>query len=278
MNIALLGALDVRELGVSVTPSAPKPRQVLALLALLADQVVPVDALVAELWDGAPPRSARTTLQTYVLQLRELIAAALPAGDPRTAKDVLRTAPGGYLLDTRGGTCDFAEFERRAGLGYRAMDAGDFAGAARGLREALALWGGPALADVHHGPALEVHRRRLEEIRLCALDQRIEADLRLGRHRELLAELTVLVNRYRTHENLHAQYMLALHRSGRRSEALEAYQRLRTALTRDRGLEPSAALRRLQHGILTTGPEPRRRPAPAPAPSAGAGDRLSRLG
>ncbi|MFE4483146.1 AfsR/SARP family transcriptional regulator, partial [Kitasatospora sp. NPDC056789] len=95
----------------------------------------------------------------------------------------------------------------------------------------------------------------LEETRLCALDQRIEADLRLGRHRVLLAELTVLVDRYRTHESLHGQYMVALHRSGRRGEALEAYQRLRNTLVRELGMEPSVGLRRLQRSILLAGPE-----------------------
>ncbi|MGW2866545.1 AfsR/SARP family transcriptional regulator, partial [Streptomyces sp. NPDC001205] len=93
------------------------------------------------------------------------------------------------------------------------------------------------------------------EARLCALDRRIEADLRLGRHRELVAELTVLVNRYPTHESLCGQYMLALERSGRRSEALEAYRRLRTTLVRDLGLEPAAELRRIQRLILTSGPD-----------------------
>ncbi|WP_326573104.1 AfsR/SARP family transcriptional regulator [Streptomyces sp. NBC_00487] len=260
MDIAVLGALDVRENGVSVTPTAPKPRQVLALLALHADQVVPVAALIEELWGERPPRSARTTLQTYVLQLRELISAALArdaAGAPaRTAKDVLVTTPGGYRLDTWGGASDVGEFERLAGSGYRAMDAGDFAGAARHLREALALWTGAALADIQTGPQLGMETRRLEETRLCAFDQRIEADLRLGRHRELLGELTVLVSRYATHEKLHGQFMLALHRSGRRSEALDVYQRLRNALVRELGLEPSAGLRRLQRSILVAGPEP----------------------
>ncbi|MFE9427047.1 BTAD domain-containing putative transcriptional regulator [Kitasatospora sp. NPDC006697] len=274
MDIAVLGPLDVRENGIPVAPTAPKPRQVLALLALKADQVVPVAALVEELWGERPPRSVRTTLQTYILQLRELISAALPAGDDRrTAKDVLVTLPGSYLLNTGGGSSDVLEFERRAGLGYRAMDAGDFAGAAKELGEALALWTGSALADVQTGPQLEMERMRLEETRLCALDQRIEADLRLGRHRELLGELTVLVSRYRTHENLHAQFMLALHRSGRRSEALEAYQRLRNALVRELGLEPSAALRRLQRSIMVSGPETALLPA-----ADGRGDRLSRVG
>ncbi|WP_037661028.1 AfsR/SARP family transcriptional regulator, partial [Streptomyces aurantiacus] len=136
-----------------------------------------------------------------------------------SAKEVLVTAPGGYVLCSGGGRCDVREFERLAGLGYRAMDGGDFAGAARQLGQALGLFSGVVLADVRAGVQVEMEVRRLEEGRLCALDQRIEADLRLGRHRELLAELTVLVARYRNHESLHAQFMLALHRSGRRGEA-----------------------------------------------------------
>lgn len=170
MDIDVLGALAVRENGRSITPTAPKPRQVLALLSLHADQVVPVTALIEELWAGEPPRSARTTLQTYVLQLRSLIAAALKhgaqegqEGTARTAKDVLVTLPGGYRLDSGGGTSDVREFDRLAGLGYRAMDAGDYAGAARQLREALALWSGPAFADVHGGAQLDMEIKRLEE-------------------------------------------------------------------------------------------------------------------
>ncbi|MFF3216039.1 BTAD domain-containing putative transcriptional regulator [Streptomyces sp. NPDC002886] len=280
MDIEVLGTLAVREHGVSLTPTAPKPRQVLALLALHADQVVPVSALIEELWAGAPPRSARTTLQTYVLQLRALIATALeqgasegdevPAGR-RTAKEVLVTLPGGYLLSSGEGTSDVREFDRLAGMGYRAMDTGDFPVAARLLREALALWSGPAFADVQGGIQLDMEIRRLEETRLCALDQRIEADLRIGRHRELVAELTVLVSRYRTHENLHGQFMLALHRSGRRGEALDVYQRLRATLVRELGLEPSAALRRLQRSILMASPE-------GPVVAEPIGDRLARVG
>ncbi|MFG2668415.1 BTAD domain-containing putative transcriptional regulator [Streptomyces sp. NPDC048387] len=280
MDIDVLGALAVRENGISITPTAPKPRQVLALLALHADQVVPVSALIEELWGSMPPRSARTTLQTYVLQLRALIATALEEGDgERTAKDVLVTLPGGYLLNSGGGTSDVREFDRLAGMGYRAMDAGDFPVAARRLREALALWSGPAFADVQGGVQLDMETRRLEETRLCALDQRIEADLKLGRHRELLAELTVLVSRYRTHENLHGQFMLALHRSGRRGEALDVYQRLRATLVRDLGLEPSTALRRLQRSILMAAPEGAvGKQAPvAAAAVAGAGVRADRL-
>jgi DNA-binding SARP family transcriptional activator len=257
VDINVLGPLSVRENGVSVVPTAPKPRQVLALLALHADQVVSVNALVEELWGGKPPRSARTTLQTYVLQLRELIAEALAHGENErcTPKDILATVPGGYRLETRAGIVDFREFERGAGAGYRAMDAEDYTGAARRLADALSLWNGPALTDIQAGIRIDMEARRLEEARLCALDQRIEADLRLGRHRELLPELTVLVNQFRMHESLHGQFMLALHRSGRRGEALDAYQRLRTTLVSELGLEPSAALSRLQRSILVARPE-----------------------
>jgi DNA-binding SARP family transcriptional activator len=265
VDIDVLGTLAVRLEGVSITPTAPKPRQVLALLALRAGQVVPVGVLAEELWGSRPPRSARATLQTYILQLRELISAALEngaengagagAGRRRQAKDVLLTVPGGYLLKSGEGVSDVREFERLAGCGYRAMDAEDYPQAARLLRQALELWTGPPLADVHTGPQLRTEARRLEESRLCALDQRVDADLRLGRHRELLAELTVLISQYPMHESLCAQYMLALYRSGRRGEALDAYQRLRAALVHAMGLEPSPALAKLQRSLLMSGPE-----------------------
>ena len=311
MEIEVLGWLAVRVNGVSVVPTAPKPRRVLGLLALHPDQVVPVSALVEELWGALPPRSARTTLQTYVLQLRELIGTALAAPGPRRpdgtadtdpgdtadardtadasagdgagvgaggggaggggggrlgAKDVLATVAGGYLLRTGGGTVDHREFERRAGGGYRAMDAEDYAGAARRLAGALCLWNGPALSGVQAGSQIEMETRRLEEARLCALAQRIDADLHLGRHRELLPELTVLVNQHRMHESLHGQFMVALHRAGRRGEALDVYQRLRATLVTELGLEPSAPLGRLQRSILTARPDHTPLPAPGTPP------------
>lgn len=272
VDIEVLGALSVRENGVSIVPTAPKPRQVLALLALQADHVVPVASLVEELWGSRPPRSARTTLQTYVLQLRELLAEALAHGENErcSPKDILATVPGGYRLDTRSGSIDFREFERQAGAGYRAMDAEDYPGAARCLADALSLWTGPALTDIQAGSRVDMEVKRLEEARLCVLDQRIEADLRLGRHRELLPELTVLVNRHRMHESLHGQFMLALHRSGRRGEALDVYQRLRTTLVSELGLEPSAALSRLQRSILMARSDVPPTPAPAATPAPGA--------
>ncbi|MER7842055.1 AfsR/SARP family transcriptional regulator [Streptomyces sp. NPDC096040] len=255
MDIGILGTFDVREAGVSITPTAPKPRQVLALLALHADRAVTVATLTEELWGQRPPRSARPTLQTYIMHLREPIARASArtggGAGRRAAKQVLRTVPGGYLLDSGEGTSDVREFELLAQSGYRAMDAQDHREAARLLRTALDLWTGPALADVSAGDRPRAEIRGLEESRLCALDRRIEADLRLGRHRELIAELTVLVSRHPTHESLCGQLMLALHRSGRRSEALAAYQRLRTTLVRDFGLEPSAVLGTVRQSVLS---------------------------
>ncbi|MGW3132196.1 AfsR/SARP family transcriptional regulator [Streptomyces sp. NPDC001123] len=274
MDIGILGALDVRENGVSIIPTAPKPRQVLAVLALHADRAVTVGTLTEELWGRQPPRSAHSILQTYVMHLRDLIAPALQGArdgeGARTAKQVLRTVPGGYLLDSGEGTSDVREFERIAATGYRTREAGDQREAARLLRAALDLWRGPALAYVTAGEHLRTRVRALEESRLCALDQRIEADLRLGRHRELISELTVLADRHPTHESLCGQLMLALHRSGRRSDALDAYRRLRTTLVRDQGLEPSAVLGRIRQSVLSA------RADDAPAP--GTADPLARIG
>ena len=253
MEIGLLGPLTVLLDGVAVQPSATKPRKVLATLAMYADQHVPTARLFEELWGGDIPRSANTTVQTYILHLRNLIGAALDQSDTdgrSDAKRVLVTYPGGYLLDTMGGRVDVREFDRLAALGHQAREMGDFEGASRHFNDALGIWRGRTLVDVHTGPLLEVESHRLEQARLDVLDRRIDADLRLGRHHELLGELVELVGRYRTHEGLHAHLMLALYRSGRPGEAIDVYRRLRTGLVNELGLEPSPSLRRLEHAIL----------------------------
>lgn len=257
MDISVLGPCRVSHLGESVVPTAVKPRKVLAMLALHCDQVVSVGALMEELWGEHPPRSATTTLQTYILQLRNLIQAALaarPDGVAESPKEILVTEGGGYLLDTQGGIVDVHEFERLSASGHRAMDAGDCAAASRRFREALALWKGPALVDVQTGPLLDVEVRHLEESRLSVLGQRMEAELRLGRHHEILGELAGLCAEHPLHESLQAQHMLALCRAGRRGSALEVYRRLRARTRADLGLEPSPAVRRLQQAILTSDP------------------------
>ncbi len=248
LDVTVLGPLDVSARGQSVVPTAGKPRQVLALLALRADRVVPVPVLLEEVWGQRPPRSAMTTLQTYVLQLRRRLAAALPAG---TAKKVLVTSHGGYLLTVGGGLVDATELERLAAEGDAAYEAGDPRRAASRYRAALEFWRGSPLVDVPQGPLLELEAVRLEETHRAVLERRIDVDLRLGRHTVLVPELRALVSQHPRHEGFSAQLILALHRSGGAAGALGEYHRLRTELVTDLGIEPSSRLRRLQQAVLT---------------------------
>jgi len=253
MDICVLGPFKATQSGVSVTPTAVKPRKVLALLALQANQLVSVSSLVEEVWGEEPPRSVQTTLQTYILQLRTLIAAALGsecAGLPNGAKSVLITEPGGYLLDTQGGLFDMQEFEVLASAGHRSLEQGDWSAASAHLGRALALWKGRALVDVQRGPLLDVEATRLEESRMSVLHGRIEADLRLGRHHELIGELSGLAARYPLNEGIHGQLMVALYRAGRRGDALTTYRQLRTALGQNLGLDPSPGIEHLQRAVL----------------------------
>ncbi|GGU72439.1 AfsR/SARP family transcriptional regulator [Lentzea flava] len=248
MEIKVLGPVEAKVNGRSVTPTAAKPRQMLALLALHAGHVVSVSTLIEELWDDRPPRSARTTLQTYILQLRKLIGG-VSSGD---AKEVLVTRFGGYLLDVAPECVDVHEFERLSQAGYRAAETRDFASASRLLRSALALWRGPALVDVRPGMPLGAEVVRLEENRLNAVEARIEADLRIGRHHALLGELAVLGAQFPMNENLCELHMVALFRSGRQWQALDVYKSLRETLIRELGVGPSARLQQLQHAILNS--------------------------
>ncbi|MFH8409726.1 BTAD domain-containing putative transcriptional regulator [Streptomyces sp. NPDC018019] len=254
MEIKVLGPLVAETGGTSIVPSAGKPRQILALLSVNANQVMPVPTLMEEIWGDGMPRSALTTLQTYILQLRRLIGAALGPDSPYTARDVLATRHGGYLLDVQPGAVDVHEYDRLVAGGRSAADRGDDAGAAALYREALAVWRGPALVDVRLGPLLEIELVRLEESRLGVLEQRIDADLRLGRHMQLLAELTSLTARHPLHEGLHAQCMVALYRSGRQWQALDVYQNLRRGLADELGLDPSVRLRQLHRAVLAGDP------------------------
>ncbi|WP_093774830.1 AfsR/SARP family transcriptional regulator [Streptomyces sp. yr375] len=250
MDITVLGPFTAAYRQSSFVPSATKPRQVLALLALQADHVVTVPTLMEEIWGEELPRSAATTLQTYILQLRRKLSAALE-GDGVDAKDVLVTRHGGYLLRTQPGWVDAQEFEKLAASGGRALEAGDDRTASTVLGQALGLWFGPALVDVKVGRVLELDVIRLEERRMAVLEQRIDADLRLGCHGELVPELSVLAARHPMHETFCAQLMTALYRSGGTWRALEVYQRLRSALVKELGLEPSERLTRLHQAVLS---------------------------
>jgi SARP family transcriptional regulator, regulator of embCAB operon len=254
MEIKVLGPLEAQVHGRSITPTAGKPRQVLALLALEAGQVVIVPTLIEELWGTRPPRSALTTLQTYILHLRRMIGTALAGAGGGAAKDVLVTRRGGYLLDLQDGSVDVQAYERLAAAGVRRSEVGDYEGASRLLRSALGVWRGQALVDVPVGLRLGIEVIRLEESRLGALEVCIDADLRLGRHYTLLAELAKMNASYPMHENLCAQFMLALYRAGQQWRALDAYKKLRDTLVSELGVEPSTPLQDMQRAILRSDP------------------------
>jgi DNA-binding SARP family transcriptional activator len=254
MEIRVLGTFAVSCGAADVVPTAPKPRSVLALLLLQANQTVPVSDLVQELWDSEPPTSALTTLQTYILQLRKRLAHALAAPPPTIAKSVLVTVPGGYQFRTATEDFDLPQYLRLAAEGQRALVAGDDALAADLLLQAQDLWRGPALADVPAGPMLVPQVKRLQESRLATIENSIEARLRLGKHQEVLSELAGLTAEHPLGENLHALLMVALHRSGRRQEALRVFQQLRTSMVERLGLEPARQLHQLQQAILADDP------------------------
>jgi DNA-binding SARP family transcriptional activator len=255
MEIRVLGPLLVRSGSAPATPTAPKPRTVLALLLLQANQTVPVPDLIQELWGGEPPASALTTLQTYILQLRKRFRDALGLPTAAVAATVLVTVPGGYQFRSTADDFDLPRYQRLAAEGRRELAAGNDALAADLLLQAQSLWRGPALADVHAGSLLQPQIKRLQESRLTTVEQAIESRLRLGQHQEVISDLAGLTAQYRLHENLHALFMVALHRSGRRQEALRVFQQLRTTMIEDLGLEPSKQLHLLQQAVLADDPK-----------------------
>lgn len=255
MQIQILGPLSAEVNGVSIVPTAGKPRQILALLALYPGRVMPVPTLMEEIWGTELPQSALTTLQTYILQLRRRLGTAMGPDTPGSAKDVLATRYGGYLLQIPSETVDVHAYEQLVAQGQLAFEEGDDERAAKAFREALKLWNGPALVDVRVGSILEIEVTRLEESRLVTTERRIDVDLRLGRHAELTAELTDLIARHPQHEGLHSQAMVALYRAGRQATALDVYRRLRRRLIEELGVEPSPQLQRLHQAMLAVDPQ-----------------------
>ncbi|HVV22886.1 MAG TPA: BTAD domain-containing putative transcriptional regulator [Pseudonocardiaceae bacterium] len=251
MEITVLGPLRVGDERRNAAPTAGKPRKVLALLLLNHGRPVPLSALVDELWPNVRPRTALATLHTYVLQLRKGLAQVGGLSQADVAADLLRTATSGYEFHTGGAFFDLAEYGSRSESALRAVHDGDLVTAVAELRAALALWRGPALADVEPGRLLAAEIAGLEQSRMTMLEHRIDFDLRLGRHREVLGELTALVATHPLHEDLHAQLMLALFRSGYRTRALEVYQQLRGRMVESVGLEPSPRLRQVHQLVLS---------------------------
>ncbi len=244
-----LGPLRVTADGCDATPTAPKVRQVLAVLLARRNNVVPLSVLTAELWSGHPPRSATATVQTYAYQLRKALHGGQDPGPGEGG--VLTTRAHGYALRVGPGECDAEEFTLITEQARAALADGDPAGAAVLLDRARLLWDGPPFADVAHGPTLHGYTLRLEELHLQAEEWRITAGFRLGRHRELVGELKELAFAYPLHEWFQGSLIIALERCGRRSEALAVYQRLSALLREELGLDPSPGLQRLRQHVLT---------------------------
>jgi YVTN family beta-propeller protein len=240
MQYRVLGSLEVRDGDRSLPLAGAKQRALLALLLVHANHVLSRDRLVDELWGDQPPETAVTSLQIYVSRLRKLLP-------PET----LLTRPPGYLLELEPDELDLRRFERLLAEGRAALAGGDAERAADVLHDALALWRGPALAEFAFEPFAQAEIGRLEDLRLAAVEERIEADLALGRHADLIGELEALIAENPYRERLRGQLMLALYRSGRQTEALEAYQDARRALVDELGIEASAELQRLEKQILT---------------------------
>lgn len=253
VSIGLLGPLSARLNGKSIVASAPKQRQALALLALNAGHVVTISMLVEELWGDHPPRSYATTLQTYILQIRNALAAALP-GDPEV-RQILGTRHSGYLLEAAACRTDVKEMNRLARAGRLAGESGDYRTASAQLSAALQFWRGPAMVDVRTGRILELEATSLEQTRIGMFERRVEADLALGRHADLVGELSLAAARNPMNENLCMLLMITLYRVGYVGRSLETYNRLRGVLREELGVDPCPRLRRLQQAILSGDPE-----------------------
>jgi DNA-binding SARP family transcriptional activator/pimeloyl-ACP methyl ester carboxylesterase len=243
VEFRLLGPLEVSDGTSALAIASGKQRGLLAVLLLNANRTVARDRIVDELWGDDVPDSAQKMVQIHVSQLRKALS------EPR-----LQTRAPGYLLEVAEDELDLTRFERLLAESGQALSQGEAATAAGQLREALALWRGAALAEFSE-PFARHESGRLEELRVAALEGRIEADLALGHHGEVVGELDSLIAKYPLRERLRSQHMLALYRSGRQAEALASYQAFRRMLDDELGIEPTTALRKLEQSMLRQDPE-----------------------
>jgi predicted ATPase/DNA-binding SARP family transcriptional activator len=282
VRYGILGPVELRDGERSLAVEGRRQAGLLVLLLLHANRAMSAEEIIDAVWSDLPADGARKRLRMAIVRARETLASCAGPGAP-----ALRTVPTGYVLDVGHGDLDVDVFEAGVADGRRALESGDAERARRTLAAALALWRGPALADVAYEDWAQPEIRRLEDMRLAALESRIDADLRLGHHAELVAELESLVGRHPTREGFVEQLMLALYRCGRQTDALDAYRRTRERLLADLGLEPGPRLRALQGEVLVqapsleldapAGPQSMRRPAPTSLP-ARRGDVLGRDG
>ncbi|MFI2290357.1 AfsR/SARP family transcriptional regulator [Streptomyces niveus] len=254
LRIRILGPMEISGQGEDRTPSAPMARRLLAALLLHANEQVRTSTLIDELWDGEPPRLARKTIQTYVYQLRKPPHPAVVGTGAGGIGERVETCPNGYRIRLAPDELDLWQFERHLARARVDLGDGDPESAARRLRVGLALWRGDAFADIETGPALAARVAQLADARLGAVELRVEADLRLGRHHRLMGELRQLTADHPLNEEFAAQFMLAAYRSGQRGTALETFGQLRRDLVDELGIEPSHRLQRLQRDVLNEAP------------------------
>ena len=243
IDYRILGPVEVSAEGREIEIGGPRLHRLLAILLLHANEPVSRGILVHDLWGDQPPAGAQGSLEVYISRLRKAL------GSP-----VLLTRPGAYCLQVGDAQLDARRFEQMVGRGRSELAADKPGPAAASLRAALQLWRGPALGDLGGESFAQVEAARLEELRLGAIEDRIEADLALGLHAVVVGELEALVVVHPLRERLHGQLMLALYRGGRQAEALSAYRAARQMLVRELGLEPGSALRRLESAILRQDP------------------------
>src|SRR6266568_6475689 len=246
VRLRLLGPLQLVVDGRSVDLGGPRHRIVLSLLALNANRLVSTDRLVDAVWGTSPPSTARTQIQICISALRKLFAAA-------DLQDALQTRPPGYILRVSDDSLDSEHFTGLVADARIHLHEGRNVEAADLLRAALALWRGPALADIP-SELLQREAAVLNDRRSAATEERIRVELELGQHRELIGELRAMVSEQPLREELSALLMLALYRSGRQAEALEVCRRTRGMLVEEVGIEPGAELQHLEHAILNRDP------------------------
>ncbi|WP_246076640.1 AfsR/SARP family transcriptional regulator [Amycolatopsis cihanbeyliensis] len=247
-RFAVLGPVEVVVGSSDLTPTAPKLLQLLAMVVLRAGKQVQTDAIVEELWPGAPPQSARTTVQTYVYQLRRIFESG---GLADRGEDVLVTKATGYMLRVDPEQIDMFVFQRLCQEGREALRRHRYAETADLFRSGLSLWSGPPLENVKCGARLAAFSVDLKEQRRYARYLRIEAEIEVGMYRELVGELRSLIATDPLDEELHGQLIRVLDRSGRRSDALDAYRNLRITLNEELGLDPCADVQQLHHDLLS---------------------------
>jgi DNA-binding SARP family transcriptional activator/DNA-binding beta-propeller fold protein YncE len=246
VEFRILGPLEVVEDGETVALGTLKERLVLGVLLLHANEFVSRDRLIDDLWGEAPPPTARKAVNVYVSQLRKALG--------RAGADPIATASGGYRLQVEPDAVDALHAQRLLGQAREQVSRGELDGAREIFAGALSLWRGPTLAGLQLESRGRDEVERLDELRITALMERIDCDLALGRHDQVLGELNVLVREHPLRERLRAQQMLALYRADRQAEALDAYAEARQTLVDDLGIEPSEALQRLQQAILRHDP------------------------